>query len=293
MGNWKLAICSRGGAGMGRAGRGAEQGHAVGRPAGRRRDARPACAVGHRQLHDLPQHLRQPADARRRRQDRAADRRVVALRQRHGDRLRDPHRREIPRRLGAHAGGRRVQRQAHHQSGVQEPAARPVQQHRRRPRSPDPRTVRLTTKEPYPALLAQLVKLSIVPKRYVESVGDVKFNLEPMGSGPYRLVELAEGRARRARGERELLARQAGDQARHLPAGAGRRDPHRRPAHRQGRHHARPELGRHRGASRTTRSCRSCRSRPSGSATCSSTRCGGRPRTCACAAPSPTRSTAA
>ena len=35
-------------------------------------------------------------------------------------------------------------------------------------------------------------------------------------------------------------------QARHLPAGAGRRDPHRRPAHRQGRHRARPELGRQR-----------------------------------------------
>src|SRR5262245_24164476 len=56
-----------------------------------------------------------------------------------------------------------------------------------------PATVRLTTKEPYPALLAQLVKLSIVPKRYVESAGDVKFNLEPMGSGPYRLVSWQKG----------------------------------------------------------------------------------------------------
>jgi peptide/nickel transport system substrate-binding protein len=56
-----------------------------------------------------------------------------------------------------------------------------------------PSTVRLTTKEPYPALLAQLVKLSIVPKRHVESVGDVKFNLEPMGSGPYRLVSWQKG----------------------------------------------------------------------------------------------------
>jgi peptide/nickel transport system substrate-binding protein len=56
-----------------------------------------------------------------------------------------------------------------------------------------PATVRLTTKEPYPALLAQLVKLSIVPKRYVESVGDAKFNLEPMGSGPYRLSGWQKG----------------------------------------------------------------------------------------------------
>src|SRR3954469_5260716 len=47
-----------------------------------------------------------------------------------------------------------------------------------------PGTVRLTTREPYPALLAQLVKLSIVPQRYVERLGDTKFNLEPMGSGP-------------------------------------------------------------------------------------------------------------
>ena len=33
----------------------------------------------------------------------------------------------------------------------------------------------------------------IVPKRHVESVGDVKFNLEPMGSGPYRLVSWQKG----------------------------------------------------------------------------------------------------
>jgi peptide/nickel transport system substrate-binding protein len=57
----------------------------------------------------------------------------------------------------------------------------------------EPNTVRLTTKEPYPALLAQLVKLSIVPKKHVESVGDAKFNLEPMGSGPYRLVSWQKG----------------------------------------------------------------------------------------------------
>jgi peptide/nickel transport system substrate-binding protein len=56
-----------------------------------------------------------------------------------------------------------------------------------------PSTVRLTTKEPYPALLAQLVKLSIVPKKHLESVGDAKFNLEPVGSGPYRLVSWQKG----------------------------------------------------------------------------------------------------
>src|SRR3954470_10842287 len=56
-----------------------------------------------------------------------------------------------------------------------------------------PGTVRLTTREPYPVLLAQLVKLSIVPKRHVERVGDASLNLEPMGSGPYRLASWQKG----------------------------------------------------------------------------------------------------
>ena len=50
-----------------------------------------------------------------------------------------------------------------------------------------PAQVTLHTKTPYPVLMAQLVKLSIVPKAYVEKVGDQKFNQEPLGSGPYRL----------------------------------------------------------------------------------------------------------
>jgi peptide/nickel transport system substrate-binding protein len=53
--------------------------------------------------------------------------------------------------------------------------------------------VRLTTKTPYPVLLAQLVKLSIVPKAYVERVGDQAFNLKPLGSGPYRVGEWQKG----------------------------------------------------------------------------------------------------
>jgi peptide/nickel transport system substrate-binding protein len=53
--------------------------------------------------------------------------------------------------------------------------------------------VRLTTSSPYPALLAQLVKLSIVPHAYVQKVGNEKFNVEPMGSGPYRFVSWQKG----------------------------------------------------------------------------------------------------
>ncbi|MCP4691053.1 MAG: peptide ABC transporter [Desulfobacterales bacterium] len=54
-------------------------------------------------------------------------------------------------------------------------------------------TVRLTTKKPYPVLLAQLVKLSIAPKAYVEKVGNDKFNQNPVGSGPYKFVQWKKG----------------------------------------------------------------------------------------------------
>ena len=50
-----------------------------------------------------------------------------------------------------------------------------------------PAQVTLHTKTPYPVLLAQLVKLSVIPKAYVQKVGDVAFNQHPIGSGPYKL----------------------------------------------------------------------------------------------------------
>ena len=56
-----------------------------------------------------------------------------------------------------------------------------------------PDKVKITTKTPYPVLLAQLVKLSIVPQAVVEQVGDEAFNLEPVGSGPYKFVEWQKG----------------------------------------------------------------------------------------------------
>src|SRR5215472_10568912 len=56
-----------------------------------------------------------------------------------------------------------------------------------------PAQVTLHTKTPYPVLLSQLVKLSIVPKAYVEKVGDRAFNQEPMGSGPYKLRSWQRG----------------------------------------------------------------------------------------------------
>jgi len=49
-----------------------------------------------------------------------------------------------------------------------------------------PHKVKMTTDGAYPALLAQLVKLSVVPKHVVETVGKDEFNKNPVGSGPYK-----------------------------------------------------------------------------------------------------------
>ncbi|MGN6098680.1 MAG: ABC transporter substrate-binding protein [Bosea sp. (in: a-proteobacteria)] len=56
-----------------------------------------------------------------------------------------------------------------------------------------PTKVKLVTSGPYPALLAQLVKLSIVPKAVVEAVGKDAFNLKPIGSGPYKFGSWQRG----------------------------------------------------------------------------------------------------
>lgn len=57
----------------------------------------------------------------------------------------------------------------------------------------DGNKVVLTTAGPYPALMAQLVKLSIVPKKVVETVGNEAFNTAPVGSGPYAFDEWKRG----------------------------------------------------------------------------------------------------
>jgi len=56
-----------------------------------------------------------------------------------------------------------------------------------------PTEIKLVTNGPYPALLAQLVKLSIVPKKVVEAVGKDAFNLKPVGSGPYKFETWQRG----------------------------------------------------------------------------------------------------
>lgn len=56
-----------------------------------------------------------------------------------------------------------------------------------------PTQVVVHTKTSYPVLLAQLVKLSILPEAYVRKLGNDAFNQMPMGSGPYRLGSWQHG----------------------------------------------------------------------------------------------------
>ncbi|MCX8998424.1 ABC transporter substrate-binding protein [Rhizobiaceae bacterium BDR2-2] len=53
--------------------------------------------------------------------------------------------------------------------------------------------VTLKTDGAYPVLLAQLVKLSIVPRHVVEEKGDDAFNAAPVGSGPYKFAGWQRG----------------------------------------------------------------------------------------------------
>lgn len=57
----------------------------------------------------------------------------------------------------------------------------------------DPRTVRLTTSEPSPALVNMLPFIEIVPKACVERVGDARFAEHPVGAGPFQFVEWRKG----------------------------------------------------------------------------------------------------
>lgn len=47
----------------------------------------------------------------------------------------------------------------------------------------------IKTDEPNASTLLRLKYISIIPKHYVEEVGDDEFNIHPIGSGPYKVVE--------------------------------------------------------------------------------------------------------
>ena len=56
--------------------------------------------------------------------------------------------------------------------------------------APDPSTLVITTKKPDPLLPARLAFYGgqIIPKKYVESVGNDAFNTKPVGTGPVRFT---------------------------------------------------------------------------------------------------------
>ncbi len=96
----------------------------------------------------------------------------------------------------------------------------------------------MKTKTPYPALIAQLVKLSIVPKAVVEKMGDQAFNLSSCRQRSLQARDLAEGHPVEPCRQRCLLGRQAALQDGHVPRRARRRHARRRSSHRTRRHRA-------------------------------------------------------
>jgi peptide/nickel transport system substrate-binding protein len=63
--------------------------------------------------------------------------------------------------------------------------------------TPDPRRIRFTLKKPWPDFLTFYAAASgagwIVPKKYVEQVGDAGFKRAPIGAGPYKFVSFTPG----------------------------------------------------------------------------------------------------
>jgi peptide/nickel transport system substrate-binding protein len=63
--------------------------------------------------------------------------------------------------------------------------------------TPDPRLVRFRLKEPWPDFLTFYAGVSgaawIVPRKYLEKVGDDGFKKAPIGAGPYRFVSFVPG----------------------------------------------------------------------------------------------------
>lgn len=63
--------------------------------------------------------------------------------------------------------------------------------------TPDPRTVKITLHKPWPDFLTFYGVASaaawVLPKKYLESVGDDGFKKKPIGAGPYRLVTFRPG----------------------------------------------------------------------------------------------------
>ena len=57
----------------------------------------------------------------------------------------------------------------------------------------DPTHVIISTGEPYAAFPLRLTYIKIIPKAYVEKVGDAEFAKKPIGTGPYKFVSWQKG----------------------------------------------------------------------------------------------------
>ena len=75
----------------------------------------------------------------------------------------------------------------------------------------DPQRVRFRLKQPWPDFMTFYGTPAtgagwIVPKKYVEKVGDDGFKKAPVGAGPYKFVSFTPGGRAGARGQRAVLA---------------------------------------------------------------------------------------
>ena len=79
--------------------------------------------------------------------------------------------------------------------------------------TPDERSVRFVLKTPWPDFVTFYSSATgagwIVPKKYVEQVGEEGFKKAPVGAGPYKFVSFTPGRGTGIRGLRRLLAQDA------------------------------------------------------------------------------------
>ena len=182
--------------------------------------------MGHRELHGLPQYLRQPCHPRRRRQDRAAGGHRLAVHGRHHHRLRPAPGYCVPRRQQVDTGRCGLFGSPHHRSCAQEPTTLPVRPdhirggHRARPGH-------AAHQNPIPSTHGTIGKTlhraeSLCGKGWRPEVQPRAHRQRPVSP-----ARLAARRAIRPRRRRHLLARQAAFPHRHLPRCARRPDPHR------------------------------------------------------------------
>ena len=157
----------------------------------------------------------------------------------------------------------------------------------------DPRRVRFVLKEPWPDFMTFYGTTAtgagwIVPKKYVEKVGDAGFKKAPIGAGPYRFVSVNPGDRADPRGLRGVLAQGPERQARRPQERSRRDDPRRRPQARRGRRRLLPERPHRRGRPPHPRPQAHGRCAPTPSSSSTSSTSGIRSRrgpTSACASP--------